>query len=163
MFGSRFDEIVEQRRREADAFYQAITPAEVGEDAAKVMRQALAGMLWSKQFFFLDADKWLEEHGVDGLRPSPQVAQSGMVPHDRGSCDLDARQMGMSLVRRRGTWPSMRSRCRAWTSISPSSRSIFCSTTPIRIRPDSFPPTSGTSAMSIRRACLARQSLEWRG
>ena len=32
------------------------------------MRQALAGMLWSKQYFFMDTDKWLEEHGVDVLR-----------------------------------------------------------------------------------------------
>ncbi|HME24538.1 MAG TPA: glucosidase [Acetobacteraceae bacterium] len=68
--GDRFEEIVEQRRREADAFYQAITPTGVSEDAANVMRQALAGMLWSKQFFMLDADKWLEEHGVDALRSS---------------------------------------------------------------------------------------------
>ena len=61
----QFEEIVEQRRREADAFYQTITPAGMSEDAANVMRQALAGMLWSKQFFLLDVDKWLEEHGVD--------------------------------------------------------------------------------------------------
>ena len=46
-------QIVEQRRREANAFYQAITPSGVGEDAANVMRQALAGMLWSKQYFLL--------------------------------------------------------------------------------------------------------------
>jgi hypothetical protein len=34
------------------------------------MRQALAGMLWSKQYFFFDVDMWLREHGVDPLRPS---------------------------------------------------------------------------------------------
>lgn len=44
-FGSGFDQIIEQRRREADAFYRAVTPVGVGEDAANVMRQALAGML----------------------------------------------------------------------------------------------------------------------
>src|SRR5271169_2359109 len=69
-FGRRFAQIVEARRRDADAFYRAITPAGVGEDAANVMRQALAGMLWSKQFFFFDVDKWLREHGIDPLRPS---------------------------------------------------------------------------------------------
>jgi hypothetical protein len=69
-FGASFDQVMEERRREADAFYEALTPAGVGKDAANVMRQALAGMLWSKQFFFLDADKWLEEHGIDPLRPS---------------------------------------------------------------------------------------------
>ena len=33
------------------------------------MRQALAGMLWTKQYFFFDVDKWLEEHGVDPMKP----------------------------------------------------------------------------------------------
>ena len=46
-----------------------ITPAKVTPDEAMVMRQALAGMLWTKQYFGLDVDKWLEEHGVDPLRP----------------------------------------------------------------------------------------------
>jgi hypothetical protein len=58
-----FDQIVEHRRIEADAFYRAITPPSVGDDAANVMRQALAGMLWSKQYFLFDVDKWIDEHG----------------------------------------------------------------------------------------------------
>jgi len=49
-FGARFVQILEARRREADEFYRSITPPGVGEDAANVMRQALAGMLWSKQY-----------------------------------------------------------------------------------------------------------------
>jgi hypothetical protein len=52
------------RRREADAFYHAITPVGVSEDAANVMRQALAGMLWSKQYYFFDLAKWLAERGA---------------------------------------------------------------------------------------------------
>ncbi len=68
-FDSEFAQGMEQRRREADEFYRAITPPGVGEDAANVMRQALGGMLWSKQYFFLDTDKWLEEHGADPMRP----------------------------------------------------------------------------------------------
>jgi Mannosylglycerate hydrolase MGH1-like glycoside hydrolase domain len=68
-FGSEFGQTIDRRRREADEFYQAITPASVGDDAANVMRQALAGMLWSKQYFFYDTDKWLEEHGADPLQP----------------------------------------------------------------------------------------------
>ena len=70
-FGRQFDQIIELRRGEADAFYQAITPAHVGEDTARVMRQALAGMLWSKQYFFYDTDRWLEEHGFDPMNPTP--------------------------------------------------------------------------------------------
>ena len=75
-FGTQFDQVIDQRRRDADAFYQAITPAKVGEDAANVMRQALAGMLWSKQHFFYDTDKWLEEHGADPMRPSPHQVRN---------------------------------------------------------------------------------------
>jgi hypothetical protein len=73
LFGRRFAQIIEARRREADEFYRAITPARVGEDAANVMRQALAGMLWSKQYFFFDVDMWLREHGVDPMRPARQM------------------------------------------------------------------------------------------
>ena len=71
-FGEEFDQIMEARRREADEFYQAVTPAHLGEDEANVMRQALAGMLWGKQYFFYDVDKWLEEHRAD-----PLLAETG--------------------------------------------------------------------------------------
>jgi len=75
-FGSQFNQIIAERRAAADAFYQAITPARVGEDAANVMRQALAGMLWSKQYFFYDTDRWLEEHGFDAMRPTPHQVRN---------------------------------------------------------------------------------------
>jgi Mannosylglycerate hydrolase MGH1-like glycoside hydrolase domain len=66
---SSFAEIVQTRKREADEFYRALTPERVSEDEARVMRQALAGMLWSKQYFGFDLDKWLTEHGTDPMRP----------------------------------------------------------------------------------------------
>ena len=66
-FGKQFDEIFTNRLHEADEFYKSITPPSVSEDAAKVMRQALAGMLWSKQFFFFDGDNWLDEHRSNPL------------------------------------------------------------------------------------------------
>jgi hypothetical protein len=68
--------MVNQRRSEADEFYRAITPTSISEDAARVMRQALAGMLWSKQYFFLDTEKWLEEHGVDAMQPDQRVMRN---------------------------------------------------------------------------------------
>ncbi len=71
-----FAEILETRKREADEFYKAITPTRVSEDQARVMRQALAGMLWSKQFFFFDVDKWLTEHGEDPMKPSGCVGRN---------------------------------------------------------------------------------------
>jgi hypothetical protein len=38
------------------------------------MRQALAGMLWSKQFYHYDVDKWLEEGGSDPFKPTRKAA-----------------------------------------------------------------------------------------
>jgi hypothetical protein len=64
-FGRDFELTMQARRREADEFYQSVTPPAVGQDAALVMRQALGGMLWSKQFYEYDVARWLEEHGVD--------------------------------------------------------------------------------------------------
>ncbi len=75
-FGKQFNQIIEQRRREADGFYQAITPTRISEDEARVMRQALAGMLWSKQYFFYDTDRWLEEHGFDAMRPTQRQVRN---------------------------------------------------------------------------------------
>jgi hypothetical protein len=66
-FGQDFDEIFAARLREADAFYTSVTPPSVSPDAAHVMRQALAGMLWSKQYYYWDGDAWLEEHQAHPL------------------------------------------------------------------------------------------------
>jgi hypothetical protein len=63
-----FDGIIGSRQQEADRFYLAITPPSVGADAAAVMRQSLAGMLWSKQFYNYDLDLWLREHSAHPLR-----------------------------------------------------------------------------------------------
>ncbi len=68
-FGTEFDEILAARQREADEFYRSVTPPSVSADAASVMRQAIAGMLWSKQFYYFDGDKWLDEHRANPLRP----------------------------------------------------------------------------------------------
>jgi hypothetical protein len=65
-----FDETMRSRQSEADEFYLGITPERTSQDEALVMRQALAGMLWSKQYFGFELDKWLQEHGADPLRPN---------------------------------------------------------------------------------------------
>jgi len=67
-FGTAFDETLAARLREADAFYASITPPSATEDEARVMRQALAGMLWSKQYYYLDLDDWLSEHHANVFR-----------------------------------------------------------------------------------------------
>jgi len=66
-FGKPFDETFAIRQQEADDFYRSLTPPSVTPDQANVMRQALAGMLWSKQFFFFDGDNWLDEHNTNPL------------------------------------------------------------------------------------------------
>jgi len=62
-----FEKVFTDRIKEADEFYRSVTPPSIGEDKANVMRQALAGMLWSKQFFFFDGDNWLDEHNSNPL------------------------------------------------------------------------------------------------
>ena len=64
---TEFDTTMAARLREADEFYRSMTPPSVSPDAANVMRQAIAGMLWSKQFYFFDADNWLDEHHSNPL------------------------------------------------------------------------------------------------
>jgi len=66
-FGPEFDAIFASRLKEADEFYRSVTPPSISPDAANVMRQAIAGMLWSKQFFFFDGDNWLDEHHSNPL------------------------------------------------------------------------------------------------
>lgn len=65
--GAPFDELFAARMAEADAFYHALTPPSVDADHARVMRQALAGMLWSKQYYYFNADIWLDEHKAHPL------------------------------------------------------------------------------------------------
>ena len=55
-----FDAVFAARLEEADEFYAALAPANVSEDARMVQRQAFAGLLWSKQFYHYDVDRWLK-------------------------------------------------------------------------------------------------------
>ena len=86
--GSRFDELFAQRRLEADEFYQSITPRTLTQDEASVMRQALAGMLWSKQFYHYDVDKWLEERGSDPFKANRKQAPRNDLWHHMYNGDV---------------------------------------------------------------------------
>jgi hypothetical protein len=66
--GADFDAVMSLREREADAFYAELTPAAASADEALVLRQALAGMLWSKQFYHYNVERWLEG---DSACPTP--------------------------------------------------------------------------------------------
>jgi len=73
-FGGVFDQTLQARRDEADEFYAAVIPESLGADATNVMRQALAGMLWSKQFYLYDVNQWLKERGSDPFRATRKAA-----------------------------------------------------------------------------------------
>jgi hypothetical protein len=57
-----FENVFDSRIAEADEFYERIAPKTLTEDQRRVHRQALAGMLWSKQYYYFDLEKWLREH-----------------------------------------------------------------------------------------------------
>ncbi len=62
-----FGETFAARRKDANEFYDRITPRSLNEDERRVHRQALAGMLWTKQYYYFDLDRWLQEHGAHPL------------------------------------------------------------------------------------------------
>src|SRR5262249_52168200 len=67
-----YDAVRTVRRNEADAFYAELTPPEASVDEALVLRQALAGMLWSKQLYFYDVSRWLDG---DPAQPTPPASR----------------------------------------------------------------------------------------
>ena len=71
-----FDQNVEKRRQEADTFYNSVTPPGVTPNTAAIMRQALAGMLWSKQYYYFDGDLWLREHDAHPLLPHNSTSRN---------------------------------------------------------------------------------------
>ncbi len=62
-----FEKTLAARLADANEFYERISPKTLSEDERRVHRQALAGMLWSKQHYYFDLDKWLDEHGAHPL------------------------------------------------------------------------------------------------
>jgi hypothetical protein len=115
---SGFEQMIEVRRREADELYAAITPPTVDKDTANVMRQALAGMLWNKQYYFFDVDQWLEEHGVDALQPTAGLYRNREWFHMINDHVISMPTNGSIRGMRPGTLPSMLSHSPVSTRIS---------------------------------------------
>ncbi|MEH1795934.1 MGH1-like glycoside hydrolase domain-containing protein [Nostoc sp.] len=78
-FGTEFETIWQQRQHEADEFYQRISPLPMLEDRRNVQRQAFAGMLWSKQFYYYVADQWLKG---DPATPKPPASRLNGRNHE---------------------------------------------------------------------------------
>ncbi|HEU4575123.1 MAG TPA: glucosidase [Chitinophagaceae bacterium] len=66
-FVNGFGDIFTTRKKEADEYYAAILPRGMSEDMAQLQRQALAGLLWSKQYYHFDVERWLST--TDGITP----------------------------------------------------------------------------------------------
>ena len=79
--GKAFESIVKTRIQEADAFYTTVIPPSFDPDAASVMRQALAGMLWSKQLYFYDVGRWLKENGIQPLKANQRSIRNDHWGH----------------------------------------------------------------------------------
>ncbi len=69
-----FDAVFAQRRQEADEFYAAVQADQLNDDERSVQRQAFAGLLWSKQWYHYDVDRWLKG---DPAGPPPPDARHG--------------------------------------------------------------------------------------
>jgi hypothetical protein len=87
-FGQHFDEVMQARRQEANEFYATVIPRSLEADAANVMRQALAGMLWSKQYYYFDVNRWLEERGSNPYLPSAKKASRNEHWHHMYNADV---------------------------------------------------------------------------
>jgi hypothetical protein len=87
-FGKHFAEVFQARRTEADEFYAGVIPRSLAADEANVMRQALAGMLWSKQYYFFDVNRWLEERGHNPFQPSAKPAPRNGQWHHMYNADI---------------------------------------------------------------------------
>ena len=74
-FGSGASQIFVQRKEEADTFYEAVLPPGISADQARIQRQALAGLLWSKQYYHFDVERWLNTS--DGITPVNTGKQYG--------------------------------------------------------------------------------------
>jgi hypothetical protein len=85
---SDFDGVLEVRHKEADEFYATVIPPSLSVDEANVMRQALAGMMWTKQFYHYDVNMWLEERGSDIFKPDRRPAPRNDFWHHMYNRDI---------------------------------------------------------------------------
>ena len=74
-----FDRVFSARQQEADEFYAELQIPVESEDARLVQRQALAGMLWSKQFYYFDVDQWLVPRSEKHLVFFPAFDELGVA------------------------------------------------------------------------------------
>jgi hypothetical protein len=102
-------------------------------------------MLWSKQFFFFDVDKWLTNTATTPMKGADASCGTRMVPHGEPARHLDARQMGVSVVCRLGSGFSHHRALYVDTDFAKEQLDLMLQEFSF-IRPVKSRPTSGTSA-----------------
>jgi len=83
-----FEGVLKIRHKEADEFYATVIPRSLNADQTNVMRQSLAGMMWTKQFYHYDVNKWLEERGSDIFKPDRKAAPRNELWHHMYNGDI---------------------------------------------------------------------------
>ena len=74
-FHKNFEQIFEKRKKEADDFYENIHPANCTPDQKNIQRQAVAGLLWNKQYYHYDVERWISTS--DGITPDSEEREQG--------------------------------------------------------------------------------------
>jgi hypothetical protein len=149
-FGNAFEDTFGLRRKEADEFFVTLVPPTANEDERRVMRQALAGMLWSKQYYCFDLDLWLREHGWNpGQRSQPGYAGRRLL----SICSETKLRRILTRMLDEDRFPSKYG-IRALSRASRSSLRVQKCTARISL--------CNTSPLNRRRACFGGNS-NWRG
>ncbi len=117
--GGEGERIFEQRRKEADEFYDTIVCEGLSEDARNVQRQALSGLLWSKQFYHYEVKRWLKQNEEGAPLPDRRNPRNQAWTHlyneDSYPCPTSGNIPGTPP----GTWPSTASPSSWWMWILP--------------------------------------------
>ena len=88
-----------QRREEADEFFDSIAPRSATQEEKEIQRRALAGMLWSKQIYLFDVDKWLSENmATQCARGETRNSQFPLAPPEFHAHSGGAGPLGVSVV-----------------------------------------------------------------
>jgi len=83
-----FDQILERRKQDCDDYYARVMPAGFSAEQKLLFRQAMAGMLWSKQFYNYDITPWLQQRGVDPLGTDKAQGFRNQQWHHMNNCDV---------------------------------------------------------------------------
>ena len=86
--GQGFDQILKQRQQDCGDYYAEVMPAALNTEHQLVFRQAMAGMLWSKQFYNYDITPWLQQRGIDPLGPHKADGFRNQQWHHMNNCDV---------------------------------------------------------------------------